>query len=124
MVKRSEYLHGYVYLIKRVNAHQKAGQELKLAIKNAIIDTKNAGLIVDFLVSHESEVINILVYEFDMNKAAAVWRKEESTLTRQEDQKAFALKLFKRNRPIDEIVEDTELSLAEVLSIKKELEGK
>ena len=83
-------------------------------------------MIVDFLINHEWEVINILVYEFDMNKAAAVWRKEESTLGEErgdkKGRKAVALKMLRRNRSIDEIVEDTELPLAEVLSIKKEME--
>ena len=128
MVRRSEYLHGYVYLIERVRKHQSAGQIIELAIKNAIIETKKAGLIVDFLVNHESEVINMLFYEYDREKDLA-YRKMEGIQIGEEQgdkkrQKAVAFKMLRRNKPIEEILEFSELPLTEVLSIKKELEGK
>jgi len=39
--------------------------------------------------------------------------------TKKEDAIAFALKLLKRNRPIEEIIEDTDLSLEEVMALQK-----
>ena len=52
--------------------------------------------------------------------------REQDAEIRGEDrkQRVIAKRMLKRNKPIEEIVEDTELPLEEVLSIKKELEGK
>ena len=41
---------------------------------------------------------------------------------REERSIEFARKLLKRGRPIEEIVEDTELNIEKVLEIKKEME--
>ena len=46
---------------------------------------------------------------------------EEQRIERRKSRN-FAIKLLRRNRPIDEIVEDTELTMEEILSIQQELE--
>ena len=48
-------------------------------------------------------------------------RRETRLETRLEDRKVFAMRLLKRNRPIDEIIEDTELSREEIEKLREVL---
>ena len=124
MIKRSEELNGYVYCIKRINYYRSLKESDEDAIKHAIVDTKKKGFLVQFLEEHESEVINMLLQEFAIDEYGAAMKEQGLDEGRRVEKKAFALKLFSRNRPIEEIVEDTELPLTEVLNIKKELEDR
>ncbi|GHU78065.1 hypothetical protein AGMMS49992_27730 [Clostridia bacterium] len=124
MVAKSSELNGYVYCIKRVQYYQNIGESNEDAIKHAIKDTKREGYLAEFLEGHEAEVINLLLQEFEVDTYGAV-QKEEGRLEGDRDrQKSVALKMLKRHRPIEEIIEDTELPFDVVLTIQNELVGR
>ena len=50
--------------------------------------------------------MSVLTAEFNLDAAKKVWREEQM--------KEVAIKLLRRNRPIDEIVEDTGLTHKEI----------
>jgi hypothetical protein len=52
----------------------------------------------------------MLMTEFNINIAKAVWQEE----AREERAVEFARKLLRRRRPIDEIIEDTGLTREEI----------
>ncbi|MDR1262757.1 MAG: Rpn family recombination-promoting nuclease/putative transposase [Oscillospiraceae bacterium] len=76
MVAKSNELSGYVYLIQRVNYYVSMSEVETAPILKAIADTKKKGYLVEFLEKHESEVVNMLLYEFNVDRYAAVQRSE------------------------------------------------
>jgi len=50
--------------------------------------------------------VSVLTAEFNLDVAKKVWREEHL--------EEFAIKLLRRNRPIDEIIEDTGLEYEEI----------
>jgi len=131
IIRKSDDLNGYVIFVAKVREFQNAGLDLNEAITSAINYCINQDLLVEFMVMHASEVRNMLFTEFDLKTAQEVWYEEghEKGIlvgriegrTEGEISKAYdiAKKMLKRNRPINEIIEDTGLSLDEVNELRK-----
>ena len=134
IVRKSEELNGYVIFVAKVREFQNLGLYLNEAITSAINYCTSQGLLVKFMETHGSEVMNMLFTEFDLSTAQEVWYEEgmekgmEKGLikgrtegrTEGETLKALevAKKMLKRNRPIDEIIDFTGLSLDEVNELR------
>jgi predicted transposase/invertase (TIGR01784 family) len=122
MVKRSETLHGYSELVARVKEYLKTmelGEALKRAVKNCI----NEGILVEFLRDHGSEVISMLNTEFKIDDAKKVWQKE----ARQEGEARglrkgkleTAINMIRRGTPTQVIAEITGLDSAEIEELRR-----
>jgi predicted transposase/invertase (TIGR01784 family) len=130
IVSRSEELDGYVAFVSKVREYQAAGHSLEDSVAYAIDYCISKSILSEFLEKHASEVRNMLTAEFNLDIAKAIWREEaleegmekglEKGLEKGEASKAQAIakKLLKRNRPIDEIIEDTGLTRKEVESLR------
>jgi hypothetical protein len=84
LIAKSNELNGYVYLIQQVNYYFSIGETGRTPILKAIADTKKKGFLVEFLEKHESEVVNMLLYEFDVDRYAAVQKQEGIEIGRDE----------------------------------------
>ena len=130
IVRKCEELNGYVVFVAKVREFQRLRLDLNEAITSAIDYCTSQGLLVEFMKRHASEVRNMLFTEFDLNTAQEVWFEEgmEKGLlkgrvegrTEGEASKALdiAKKMLKRNRPINEIIEDTGLSVDEINELR------
>ena len=75
-INNSNHLKGYVEFIAMIRNNQKTGLSLGDAIKKAVSDCIAQGILVDFLKRHGSEVINMLIQEFNLETAKEVWQEE------------------------------------------------
>jgi hypothetical protein len=112
VIKRSGTLDGYSAFIAKVREYEQPGRELKEAVTAAVRYCTEHDILRDFFNLHSSEVINMLVTEWNWDTFGAVQRRESRVETRAEDIKnlldygmtielaAKALKL-----PVDEVLQ-------------------
>jgi len=84
MVGKCEDLRGYVRFVEKVRVHHEECQDLEKAVTRAVKECIQEGILVDFLTSHSSEVINMLTAEFDLVRAKTVWVREAREEGREE----------------------------------------
>jgi hypothetical protein len=75
LLSRSEHLAGYAECVARVRENEKAmprDQAVTEAVRRCIRD----GILADFLEEHGSEVMNMLLEEWNWDEAKEVWREE------------------------------------------------
>jgi len=76
IVRRSENLRGYVFFISKVREYEQYGMKRAEAIKKAIKDCIDQGILADYLKKYGSEVSNMLLGEWDWKVAKEVWQQE------------------------------------------------
>ena len=69
-------------------------------------------ILSDFLREQGGKIVSILSTDFDLDVAKRVWRDEQM--------EEIAIKLLRRNRPIEEIMEDTGLTREEVEGLRQQ----
>ncbi|MDR3109922.1 MAG: Rpn family recombination-promoting nuclease/putative transposase [Planctomycetaceae bacterium] len=130
-VKRSGKLCGYVDFMARIRYNRvERKMELAEAIPEAVKYCVDNGVIPDFLKKYSSEVINMLMTEFKMEDAIAVWMAEGKVEGRIEgriegrrfEAEAIAARLLRRGDSVDEIAELTDLSRADVEILKQQID--
>jgi hypothetical protein len=114
ILAKSATLKDYSAFIATVRKYLAQGQLLGEAIKNAITECINAGILVDFLTQHSSEVLNMLNQEWNMETFGEV-RFEEGV--RQEAVRRSyetARILFEMSLPLEQIAKGSQLPLEKV----------
>jgi hypothetical protein len=76
IVKRSVHLHGYVTLVAIAREHEQNGLSRPMAVEKAIKECISLGILTDYLNSSASEVLNMLLHEWNIEDAKVVWQKE------------------------------------------------
>jgi hypothetical protein len=76
LLSRSESLSGYAEFVAQVRANQKAGMSLEDAVTEAVRRCIRDGILTPFLEEHGSEVMNMLLHEWDWDVAKEVWQEE------------------------------------------------
>ena len=76
LVKRSETLNGYVTFVALVRRNEEKGLDRATAIEEAIKECIKLGMLVEYLEKYASEVLNMLMGEWNWDDARAVWEKE------------------------------------------------
>ena len=76
IVKRSESLEGYVTFVAKTREYEQKGIRRSKAVKKAIQYCIGAGILAEYLKDHGSEVTNMLLQEWKLEDARAVWEKE------------------------------------------------
>ena len=76
IVKRSKALREYVIFIKKIREGTDAGKDLSDAVVDAVKYCEENQILQQFLESYASEVLNMLMTEFKIEDAIAVWKKE------------------------------------------------
>jgi hypothetical protein len=75
LLSRSKSLAGYAEFVARVRENEKAlprDQAVTEAVRRCIKD----GILAEFLEEHGSEVVNMLLEEWNWDEAKEVWREE------------------------------------------------
>ena len=103
---------------------QKRGATLFDAIKKAIRYCESHELMADYFQKHESEVLDMVNFEWNADRAKEVAREEgrvEGNIeTAKKMTNQFVLSLLKNKAPMKLITESTQLSVEEVEKIAKE----
>jgi hypothetical protein len=76
IVKRSEALSGYVTLVSKIREYESAGMTINDAVKAAVRYCMDNGILADYLKKHSSEVSRMLLEEWNLDTAKAVWQNE------------------------------------------------
>jgi hypothetical protein len=77
LLSRSENLAGYAEFVARVRENEKEkAMPLKEAITEAIRSCIRDGVLAPFLEEHGSEVVNMLLEEWNLDEAKEVWQEE------------------------------------------------
>jgi hypothetical protein len=118
LVKKSETLSDYVFFIASARQYSDAGYELEKAIKQAIKDCVEKDILVEFLQSHGSEVINMLTAEFKMEEAVEVWKEEGREEGREEEKRKTARSMLADAMSPDLIAKFTGLSIKEIETLR------
>jgi hypothetical protein len=95
-------LDGYATFIAKVRDFEGRGEPLEDAIKQAVQFCVDRGILKDYLESHSSEVINMLMTEFNLDDALSV-SKEEGFEEGREEGGFFVLDLVKQGLSPEEI---------------------
>ena len=106
LFKKSPKLRQYAEFIAKVRELNKLYDNYARAVSDATNYCIANNILSDFLREQGGKIVSILSAEFDLDVAKRVWRDEQM--------EEVAIKLLRRNRPIEEIVEDTGLTREEV----------
>jgi hypothetical protein len=75
LLQRSEHLAGYAEFVARVRENE-AAMPLEQAVTEAVRYCVNNRILAEFLEEHGSEVMNMLLEEWNLDEAKEVWREE------------------------------------------------
>jgi hypothetical protein len=88
LLKRSESLAGYAEFVAQVREREGA-MPLEQAVAEAIRHCARNGVLAGFLTEHGSEVMNMLLDEWNLDEAKEVWFEEGWEQGRAESQQAL-----------------------------------
>jgi hypothetical protein len=116
--QRCKTLNEYSLFIGKIREYEKTGLTLDKSLECAIKYCLENNVLKEFLRSHGSEVINMMVHEYtteDFNEAIREEALEEGMeMGKHKKSQEIAQKMKARGRPLEEIAEDTGL-LIEVI---------
>ena len=119
LLKKCKPLSEYMELVNRIRDNRKKGMDVKEAVDAAVNSCIADGIMKAFLRKHKAEVLSVCITEFD-EKVFVKGIREEGIeegieIGENKTKKNTALSLLKRGKlTIEEIAEDTGLSVAEV----------
>ncbi|MCL1918071.1 MAG: hypothetical protein FWG14_07115, partial [Peptococcaceae bacterium] len=76
IVRRSESLYGYILLVAKAREYEQNGLERAKAVERAIKECIEQDILTEYLNNNGSEVSNMLLQEWKIEDAKAVWQKE------------------------------------------------
>ena len=111
LLQKCPYLSDYSTLVGKVKEGIRLGLSRRDAIRRAVKFCLDNGIMGNYLIEHSEEVFNMLALEWNMNDALQARFEDGYEDGRNEERESVAIKLIRRGRPLDEIHEDTGLSL-------------
>jgi predicted transposase/invertase (TIGR01784 family) len=108
ILKRSETLDNYSIFIDKIREYQKQEKSLEETFKSAINYCIRNNILKDYLEAHASEVLNMLLGEWDQEEAIEVAREEGEETGREEahkEDRLYFLELLNQGLTIEEIKE-------------------
>ena len=113
LFNKSPKLRQYAEFIAKIRELNKRYNDYVKAVTEATNYCITNNILADFLKEQGGRIVSILTMEYDVEIAKRIYAEEG----REEKASEIAKKMLKRNRPIDEIVEDTGLSYEEVKNL-------
>lgn len=92
------------------------------ACRHAIEECLKAGILVDYLTKKGSEVVNMLIAEYDYDLDVEVQREEAYAAGRQETLKELVKRKLEKGKSIDVIAEELEETTEEIARIIKSMQ--
>jgi hypothetical protein len=114
MLSESKALSDYAAFVSVVEGYRTSGLSLDDAVAKAIRECKKRGIMTAYLESRGSEVLNMLLTEWNMEDALRVAREEERELGRLETSRANAARMKSDGLDIKLIVKYTGLKPDEI----------
>jgi len=84
IVKKCKTLNGYCAFIGKVREYEKEGSSKEEAMKKAVIYCRDHDILKEFLKKNSSEVINMLLTEWNFDDAKQVWFEEGMEKSKEE----------------------------------------
>ena len=115
ILKRCQTLSQYSIFIDKVRKYEKEGINLKEAVKKAVIYCSNHDILERFLKENSSEVLNMLITEWNWDDAKEVWQDEAREEEREEGLKKIveiARNALQKGIQVKTVQEITGLDLA------------
>ena len=114
LFKKSPKLKQYAEFIVKVREFNKLHDDYVLAVKEATNYCIANNILTEFLREQGGKIVSVLTMEYDEEVAKRVYADEQVENRLIE----VAIKLLRRNRPVDEIVEDTGLTHQEIEQLR------
>ncbi len=102
IVNHCKQLAEYSFFVDKVRSYQREGYTLEEAMKKTIQYCKKHDIMKEYLEIHGSEVLNMLLEEWNMEDAKKVWREEALEEGIEKGQK-YVLNLLNQGLSVKEI---------------------
>jgi hypothetical protein len=120
ILEKSATLDSYSVFIDKVREHQKAGLTLAESVKTAIKYCIDHNILVGFLETHSSEVLNMLTDEWNWEEYKEVAIEEAREEGMEKGIEQTARNLLAMGMAIDDIARATELPVEKVCALASE----
>ncbi len=120
ILTRCHDLMAYSVFIAKIREYVKDGSSLFDAVKKSIRYCESHDLMADYFKKHESEVFDMVNFEWDPVRAKEVAYEEGDAAATKRVTNEIALSLLQNKIPIKLITESTHLSIEEVMQLAKE----
>ncbi len=120
ILDRCYELMAYSVFTAKTREYKNEGLSLFESIKRAIRYCESHDLMTDYFKNHESEVLTMVSFEWDADRAKEVAVEETRIATTKQLTTKFVLSLLADNVPLKSIVNATQLSPEEIEKIAKE----
>jgi predicted transposase/invertase (TIGR01784 family) len=125
MVTKDQTLEGYSYFVYLVKEYSGEGYNLEYSIKKAMELCIRQDKLKDFLKQHGTEVINMLMSEWNMEDALRIRAEEAKEEGKEEGIKegieATARKMIRESIPLDTIAKITGFDTQRLMRLQKSL---
>ena len=118
ILQRCKTLKGYSAFIGKVREYEKEGYSLEEAIRKAVIYCREHDILKEFLEKNSSEVINMLMTEWNWDDALAVRYEEGREEGRVNEQKEIARNALAEGASIEFVQKITGLDMETLLNLK------
>jgi len=119
LFKKGNKLRQYSEFIAKLRELQKVYSDYEKAVQEAVIYCIDNDILSEFLRENGGKIVSILTTEYNAEAHRRVFARDYAQEKVEERDMEYAKKMLKRNRPIEEIVEDTGLSLEAIREIEK-----
>jgi predicted transposase/invertase (TIGR01784 family) len=117
ILKKCETLNGYSIFIDKVREYKETEKTLEKALPSAINYCIDKNILRDFLRKHGSEVINMIVGEWNWDTAKEVWQREALEKGKEQEKLIIAKNLLAKGSTPEFVSDITGLSLEEIKEI-------
>ena len=121
LLNKCKVLDEYMDFVGTVRKYLELGNEVDVAVDMAVNECIKNGILANFLLEHRSEVIDMVLTEFDEEVFRKGMKEEgfEEGLEkgREQGRDNLVIAMLKRGKSVESIVEDTGLSLDDVKKV-------
>jgi hypothetical protein len=117
IAKRCRLLAEYIAFIAKVREFEKEGLKRSEAIKKAVVYCRSHDILKEFLEKNASEVLNMLLTEWNWDDAKEVWQEEAAEEAAEKKAEEIAKNMKARGRSLEEISEDTGLDMETIKNL-------
>ena len=127
-LQKCKVFREYMIFVDYVRYYHKEQEydDLATAINRAVDRCIEEGVLADFLRENRAEVVKVTQLDYTFDRQIMLEREdareEGREEGREENSKKIALKMLIANKPIEEIMEFTELSMEELTHLAEEIE--
>ena len=110
LLQKSQALHDYSFFVACVKKNIAQGVERAIAIRTAVRYCRENDIMKNFLELHESEVIDMVNFEWNQKDFEEAVREE----VREEETSAFILSMLKEKLPLETIARVSKMSVERI----------